>query len=90
MADPIRSIDDLSLAEIMRVWPRTIRVFIDWHLHCVGCPIADFHTITDSADEHGYDREELRSAILLAIDAKPTSSAPVRGRQRSAAGGAGP
>lgn len=89
MAARISSIDDLSLAEIMRIWPRTIRVFIDWHLHCVGCPIADFHTITDSADEHGYDREELRSAILLAIETEPTSSAPARGHPRSAAGGVG-
>ena len=89
MADLSKSVDTLSLNEIMRVWPRTIRVFIDWHLHCIGCPIADFHKLADSADEHGYDREALRAAILLAIDNKPILSAPARGRRRSAAGGVG-
>ena len=43
-------LDDLTLDEIMRRWPRTVRVFIDWHLHCVGCPIADFHRLSDSAE----------------------------------------
>ena len=64
MADLSKSIDTLSLNEIMRVWPRTIRVFIDWHLQCIGCPIADFHKLADAADEHGYDREALRAALV--------------------------
>ena len=45
-------IDDLSLAEIMSRWPSTIRVFLDRRMHCVGCPIAPFHTLIDAAEEH--------------------------------------
>jgi hybrid cluster-associated redox disulfide protein len=85
MANLSKTIDSLSLNEIMRIWPRTIRVFIDWHLHCVGCPIADFHRLSDSADEHGYDHDALRTAILLAIEDRPTLPAPPRARRRSAA-----
>lgn len=45
-------IDDLSLAEIMSKWPSTIRVLLDYRVHCVGCPIAPFHTLVDAAEEH--------------------------------------
>ncbi len=44
---------DLSVAEIMSRWPPTIRVFLDRRMHCVGCPIAPFHTLVDAAEEHG-------------------------------------
>lgn len=44
---------DLSLAELMNRWPRTVRVFLDRRMHCVGCPIAPFHTLVDAAEEHG-------------------------------------
>lgn len=44
---------DLSVAEIMSAWPSTIRVFLDRRMHCVGCPIAPFHTLPDAAGEHG-------------------------------------
>ncbi len=44
---------NLSLAEIMARWPGTIRLFLDRRLHCVGCPIAPFHTLVDAAEEHG-------------------------------------
>jgi len=78
-------LDDLTLDEIMRRWPRTIRVFVDWHLHCVGCPIADFHCLTDSAAEHGYDLADLRAAVQLAIDTGGVSSGgPPPRRPRSA------
>lgn len=89
MAALSKTIDSLSVNEIMRIWPRTIRVFIDWRLHCIGCPVADFHCLADAADEHGYDRDALRAAILMAIEDPPTLPAPPRSRRRSAAGGAG-
>jgi len=84
------NIDDLSLSEVMRVWPRTIRVFLDWHLHCIGCPIADFHRIDDSAREHGLHPDALRAAIVTAIDDGPTSSKRAARRRRSAAADADP
>ena len=34
-----------TVDDVMRRWPSTIRVFIDFGMHCVGCPIATFHTV---------------------------------------------
>lgn len=43
--------------DVMRRWPATIRVFLDYRMRCVGCPIGCFHTIDDACREHGADRE---------------------------------
>jgi hybrid cluster-associated redox disulfide protein len=83
-------LDGLSLETIMTRWPATIRVFIDWRLHCVGCPIADLHFIADSALEHGYEAEALERALGVAIATGISPAAPPRSRRRSAAGDAGP
>jgi len=82
-------LDGLSLEEIMTRWPATIRVFTQWRLHCVGCPIADFHFVADAAIEHGYRPDELEDALRLAIASGVSPAAPPRSRRRSAAGDAG-
>jgi hybrid cluster-associated redox disulfide protein len=46
----------MTVDEVMRRWPATIRVFLDHRMRCVGCPIASFHTIDDACREHGLDR----------------------------------
>ena len=42
---------------------RTIRVFIDRRMHCVGCPIAPFHTVVEAAAEHGQDLTDLAADL---------------------------
>lgn len=79
---------NLTLDEIMRRWPQTLGVFIDWRIHCIGCPIADFHRLGHAADEHGYELGDLRIALELAIEHSPIATAPPRRRPRSAAGDA--
>jgi hybrid cluster-associated redox disulfide protein len=71
--------DDMTMDEIMRRWPLTIRVVIRSGLLCVGCPIASFHTVADAAREHGLDEALLRSDLEAATSsgglAAPMSSA---------------
>lgn len=47
--------------DVMRRWPMTIRVFLKHRMHCVGCPIACFHTVEEACREHGVD-----SGVFLA------------------------
>lgn len=56
------ALDDLSVKEIMDRWPETASAFIARRMHCVGCPIGSFHTLTDAAGEHRLD------AVALAVD----------------------
>ena len=53
----------LLVEDVMRRWPTTIRVFLDFKLGCVGCPIASFHDIDDACREHGIDRDAFLAAL---------------------------
>jgi hybrid cluster-associated redox disulfide protein len=55
MEAPMR-IEIFSLVDdVMRHSPGTIRVFLDFRMNCVGCPIASFHSIEDACREHSVD-----------------------------------
>ena len=79
------SLADLTVSDIMQRWPTTIGVFIDWQLHCVGCPIGGFHTLSDAAAEHGLALEALTAAVAGATTG-PATAVPARGRRRLASG----
>lgn len=60
---PKRYHDDMSMDEIMRTWPGTIRTILDHGLLCVGCPIASFHTVDDAIREHGIAEQDFRASL---------------------------
>jgi len=49
--------------EVMRRWPSTIRVFLDFRMLCVGCPIATFHSVDEACDEHRADAAAFLSKL---------------------------
>jgi hybrid cluster-associated redox disulfide protein len=49
--------------DVMTRWPVTIRIFLDFKLGCVGCPIASFHSIDDACREHGIDERSFMAAL---------------------------
>jgi hybrid cluster-associated redox disulfide protein len=58
--------DDL-VDEVMRSHPTTIRVFLDFKMSCVGCPIACFHTVNDACVEHGVSLSVFLQAARDAV-----------------------
>ncbi len=54
--------DDL-VDDVMSRTPETIRVFLEFRMRCVGCPIACFHTVDDAVREHGVDRDAFFKAL---------------------------
>jgi hybrid cluster-associated redox disulfide protein len=60
--------DDV-VGEVMTARHATIRVFLDFRMRCIGCPISDFHTVDDACKEHGVDRDEFLAALLAAANA---------------------
>jgi hybrid cluster-associated redox disulfide protein len=67
---PIRLDDPVD--EVMSRSPQTIRVFLEFGMRCVGCPIACFHTVDDACREHGVDREAFLRALCAGADAPPS------------------
>jgi hybrid cluster-associated redox disulfide protein len=56
------------VGEVMTAQPATIRVFLDFGMRCVGCPISAFHTVDDACKEHGLDRDEFLTALRAAAN----------------------
>lgn len=79
---PNRDICDTPVSEIMHRWPGTLRGFIDRHLHCIGCPIGDFHTLAEAALEHELSAEDLCLEVTAAI-AEIAKAGRGRARRRS-------
>jgi hybrid cluster-associated redox disulfide protein len=53
--------------EIVEEHPQTILVFARHGLNCVGCYIAPFHTVADSAREHHRQVEPLLGDLNRAL-----------------------
>jgi hybrid cluster-associated redox disulfide protein len=66
--ETIMTIESNSLVDdVMRRWPVTIRVFLRYKMHCVGCPIACFHAVDDACREHGTDCDSFLADLRTAI-----------------------
>lgn len=66
--ETMMTIESSSLVDdVMRRWPVTIRVFLRYKMHCVGCPIACFHAVDDACREHGTDCDSFLSDLRAAI-----------------------
>jgi hybrid cluster-associated redox disulfide protein len=63
--------DDL-VSDVMNDWPATIRVFLDFRMGCVGCPIACFHTVGDACSEHRVDRDAFLKALRDVVPSSQT------------------
>ena len=66
----------LNVADIMSRWPATIGVFIDFRMHCIGCPIGVFHNVTDACAAHGLDEADFSAELLDAMQRDPQAHAP--------------
>lgn len=67
MPDDSPGIDSMTpVDQVMRCWPATIRIFLDFKTRCVGCPFAAFQTVDDACREHGLDRDGFLEALRLA------------------------
>lgn len=74
---PRRVIDrEMTVDEIMRRWPATIRVFIRNGMLCIGCPIGVFHTVKDACDAHRLDEETFSRELLAAMASDNLVSGP--------------
>lgn len=78
MKAPVFS-SDLSVEHILAEWPQTLPVFIRFHMLCIGCPIAPFHTLGEACLAHEIGLEQVEAALRSAVSS---------GLPQSPAGGA--
>ena len=57
---------DMTVDQVMHHWPASIRVFMDFRMGCVGCPIATFHSVDEASREHAIDGGAFLAALQAA------------------------
>ena len=54
---------DMTISEIIDMYPETTQVVLEYGLHCVGCGIAAIETIEQGAYGHGMQKEDVDMLI---------------------------
>ena len=54
---------DMSITEIIQVYPQTHEVFRKFNLGCIGCVAASFETLEDGLIAHGINVDEFLKEI---------------------------
>lgn len=54
---------DMTIAEVLRVDRGTAPIFMQFGMHCLGCPSASGESIEDASMVHGIDPDALISAL---------------------------
>jgi len=57
----------MTIRETIQKYPKTAFVFIDYGLHCVGCPLAQNETIEEAAKLHRIDLRRFLKDLNKAI-----------------------
>jgi hybrid cluster-associated redox disulfide protein len=66
MNSPIAS--DITIKELLDLYPQLLQSFMDLGLLCVGCPAEAFHNMEDVAREYHLDLDQLRLRLERAIE----------------------
>lgn len=57
----------MTIGELIRKYPKTVFVFLDYGLHCVGCPMSLPETVEEAAKVHGIDLKKFIRDLEKAI-----------------------
>ncbi len=53
----------MSVKELFNSEPQLVKMFMELKLHCIGCPMDEFHTLEDVAKENNLDLDRLLGKI---------------------------
>lgn len=54
---------DMTIAEVLRLDEGTAPIFMQFGMHCLGCPVSSGESIEQAAAVHGIDADELINAL---------------------------
>ena len=58
---------NMTIGEIVRTYPQSVEVLMDFGMGCVGCPASQAETLEQAAAVHGFDVDELLEKLDEAI-----------------------
>ena len=68
MAEKAKITKEMTIRETIQKYPKTVFVFIDHGLHCVGCPLAQNETIEEAAKLHRIDLQKFLEDLNKVIE----------------------
>lgn len=57
----------MTIGEVLKKYPKTVFVFIDYGLHCVNCPLAQNDLVEGAAKIHNLDLKKLLKDLNKAV-----------------------
>lgn len=72
--DRTRITADMTVGEVVRRHPQTVRVFLRHFMNCFGCSIARFHDIATGSLRYGLDPEMLLAELNESISGQEACS----------------
>lgn len=58
---------DMTIGEVVRNFPQSVRVLMSFGMGCVGCPSAQAETLEEAAMVHGMNLDDLMNALNAAV-----------------------
>ncbi|MFH1972304.1 MAG: DUF1858 domain-containing protein [archaeon] len=59
---------DMTIGEIVRKYPKTIDVFMKYHMMCFGCGVANVETLEQGCQSHEIDVEDMLKDLNEAVE----------------------
>lgn len=59
---------EMAILEVAKKYPKTAFIFMDYGLHCIGCPMAPSETIEEAAKLHRIDLGALLKDLNRAVN----------------------
>lgn len=50
---------DMTIAEVLQISEETAPIFLQFGMHCLGCPVSKGESVKDAAAAHGVNADEL-------------------------------
>ena len=54
---------EMSIMQVLQINRNTAPIFMQFGMHCLGCPHATAESIADASAVHGIDADELVNAL---------------------------
>ncbi len=54
---------DDKIKDIIENHPKAIEIFLEFNLHCVGCPMVSQETLEDGCKAHGMDEKKINELV---------------------------
>jgi hybrid cluster-associated redox disulfide protein len=61
---------DMSIAQVLKMDMETAPIFLEYGMHCLGCPMSTAESIEDACAAHGVDADALVAKLNEFLSSK--------------------